>query len=99
MAATIVTRKHQPGTVVRAATTGAAVASGTCGGVIAPPTGMRDTTTAATRASTTVTATAGRQPQPMATQTPTVSGPTSPTDEPIPLPSVNAADALPPCRR
>ena len=55
----------------------------TCGGVIAPPTGMRDTTSAATRASTTVTATAGRQPQPIATQTPTASGPTSPIDEPI----------------
>ena len=53
---------------------------------------------AETTASTAVTRTAGRQPQPSATQAPTASGPTSPMDDPTPFASVRAADDARPCR-
>ena len=98
VAATSVTRKHQAGRAlrVRGVRTGTTAGSATRLADMAPPTGMRRRTSAATVASTAVTATAGRQPHPIATQAPTASGPSSPTEDPMPLPSVRAADALPP---
>src|SRR3954451_22699149 len=96
-AATSVARKHQVATVLRRTGTvelapPGSCATGACAGVIAPPTGMRTSISAETRASSAVTSTAGRQPQPRATHAPTASGPTSPIDDPTPLASVNAAD-------
>src|SRR5664280_1928010 len=57
----------------------------------APRPGSDPMRTAATPASTIVTATAGRQPQPTATLAPTASGARSPNSEPTPLASTTAA--------